>query len=683
MKITSKFWLTLSVVSLLGITGCNGILCQQTTPENNPNLSVHIQESVKPALVRIYVVASEMRNGREHKMEGAGSGAIITPEGHVVTNHHVVGHAKKIWCTLSNLERVEAELIGTDPLTDIAIIKLLPETMRKPVKSFPYLAWGNSDKVKAGDRVFALGSPGALAQSITEGIVSNPEIVMPNESLVLDGESVSTMVRWIFHDAQIYHGNSGGPLVNVHGEIIGINEMGTASLGGAIPSNTARHTVDAILKYNGKVPRSWTGINLQRLLFSDTSDVGALISWIDENSPAQKAGLKSGDKLIKINNKAIRLRYEEEFPAINRMLTNTLPGTELNLTILRNGKKLQVKLVTEERGLLANLAKEIYSLGITASNLTRFTARALQSETLDGVLITGIREGFPIDQAKPKLTNGDIIKKINNTPIKSVDELEKVIDTLLEENQDPDKKIEVLVTAQHQLDEILTVIPLEAIKEAKVTPLARKAWFPGNVQILTIPLAKKLDIPNVRGVRITRIFPQLKDSGFKVGDIITKVNDTAVDAYDPSHINVFSNIITNCSTFSPTTFSVIRDGKPMEISFKLPRSPKPAAELPSYKNDFYGLKVRCTTDFDKIDNKIELEQNNIIISGIEDGGWASLGKLQSGDIILTINGTPIKTLKECQAVLEKTIQEKATSIIFFVKRGQSQGYIEVRPDWKK
>src|SRR5207248_3495671 len=254
---------------------------------------------VKPALVRIQVVSAEYNEGREVKMQAVGSGAIIDREGYLITNHHVAGHAIRMFCTLSNREEIEAELVGTDPLTDISVLKLKPEKPRE----FIAANFGDSSKLVVGDSVLAMGSPMALSQSVTLGIISNVEMIMPRlfgnfGRMRLDGEDVGALVRWVGHDASIYGGNSGGPLVNLHGEIIGINEI-RFGLSGAIPGNLAHGVADQLIAH-GKIQRSWLGFDAQPLFKHSKGELGVLIGGVVSDSPASRAGFQPGDLLLRL-----------------------------------------------------------------------------------------------------------------------------------------------------------------------------------------------------------------------------------------------------------------------------------------------------------------------------------------------------------------------------------------------
>src|SRR5919108_4151269 len=258
---------------LLGILAFTAVPLAQT-PATVPGQSAAIDAAlskVAPSLVRIHVVTVDQQEGRELKREAAGSGTIISPEGHVLTNHHVAGRTRALFCTLASREELPADLVGTDPLSDIAILKLRPPTPR----TFPAAQFGDASTLKVGERVLALGSPLALSQSVTMGIVSNTEMILPGmfwpfNRMTLDGEDVGSIVRWIGHDAPIFGGNSGGPLVNMEGEIVGVNEI-SLGLAGAIPADLAKEGADAPIK-NGRVKRSWIGLEVQPLLKSTKSE---------------------------------------------------------------------------------------------------------------------------------------------------------------------------------------------------------------------------------------------------------------------------------------------------------------------------------------------------------------------------------------------------------------------------
>jgi len=207
----------------------------------------------------------------------------------LVTNHHVAGHGARLICTLWNREEIEAELVGTDALTDVAVLKLKPVKPRK----FEFAQWGDSSRIRTGDRVLAMGSPMALSQSVTLGIISNPEMVMPKfygsrSRMELDGEDVGSLVWWIGHDAAIYGGNSGGPLVDLKGRIIGVNEI-SFGLSGAIPGNLARAIAEELMAH-GKVTRSWLGIDVQPLFQA----FGGKSRRVDRRGDCRLAGISCG-----------------------------------------------------------------------------------------------------------------------------------------------------------------------------------------------------------------------------------------------------------------------------------------------------------------------------------------------------------------------------------------------------
>jgi serine protease Do len=316
--------------------------------------------AVYPSLVRISVVALQWSGGRELRLEASGSGTIVSADGFVVTNHHVAGRVQRIVCTLPSNEEVPAELIGTDPLSDIAVLKLKPG---KP-RTFPVARFGTSSTLRVGDVVLAMGSPLALSQSVTRGIVSNKDMTMPvaygSPLGLLDGEDVGSIVKWIGHDAAIYPGNSGGPLVNLAGEIVGVNEI-SFGLGGAIPADLAKSVFES-LKRDGRVRRSWTGVEVQPRV-GEMNDPGALVSWVAENSPAEAGGVKTGDLLVKINDSPIDVKFAEQLPAVNQLLFGLAIGKPARLVVRRDGKEITVSVTPMERPVASSLPDGARALG--------------------------------------------------------------------------------------------------------------------------------------------------------------------------------------------------------------------------------------------------------------------------------------------------------------------------------
>jgi serine protease Do len=638
---------------------------------------------VYPALVRIHVVTANYRRGREQKWESAGSGTIISPEGYIVTNHHVVGKAKWIRCTLANKEQAEATLVGTDAMTDIAVIKLKPETMTHPVEAFPYAKWGDSSRLRVGDRVFAMGSPMTLSQSVTSGIVSNVEMVMPRllreSKLTLDGENVGSIVRWIAHDAAIYGGNSGGPLVNLEGEIVGVNEIGIG-LGGAIPSNLARVIADALILEN-EVRRSWIGLAVQPLLRSSGMKKGVLVGGVVEDSPADKAGLKPGDIITSYDGHAVTVRYPEEMPQLNRMVLETPVGKSVSVEFHRNKKHHTVTLKPVARGRAQAKDREIRAWGMNARDITPLTAIKLKRKNTDGVLVSSTRPGGPCGQARPKLRANDVIVKIGGKGVKNLAELEKTSAGITHGRDEP---VPTIVAFERKAQHLLTVVKIGPSEKENVVPEVRKAWFPAAAQVFTRPLAKAMGLEGTKGIRITQLYPALqREELFKVGDIITHMDTISIEASEPEHADVFPAMVRQFKTGTEVTVTVLRNGKEIEIAYKLTQEPKPAQELKKYRDENFEFSAREMGELDRTEKQLPEGQRGVLVSGVDSGGWASIGRLAVGDILLSVNGVETPGISVLENVMKDLGDKKPEEIVFFVKRGIHTLFLELRPDWSR
>ena len=235
--------------------------------------------------------------------------------------------------------------------------------------------------MRVGDPVLALGSPLALSQSVTMGIVSNTEMILPGmfwpfNRMTLDGEDVGSIVRWIGHDAPIFGGNSGGPLVNLAGEVVGVNEI-SLGLAGAIPADLAREVSTALIR-EGRVRRSWIGVDVQPRLKNDRSTSGALVGSTIEGSPAAKAGFVPGDLLRAARRPPVNVQFAEEVPLFNQFVMRLPLGRPVEAVVMRAGHEKTLTVVPDERANVETTVKELPELGITASDLSFWSAKELR-----------------------------------------------------------------------------------------------------------------------------------------------------------------------------------------------------------------------------------------------------------------------------------------------------------------
>ena len=628
--------------------------------------------AVYPSLVRISVVITEHANGREIRLEGSGSGTIITADGYVVTNHHVAGRARRIVCTLFDKQEISADLVGTDPVSDIAVLKLRPPSPR----TFPVATFGDSAGLVRGDPVLALGSPLALSQSVTLGIVSNTEMIMPrtiSRDLSLDGEDVGTIVRWIGHDAAIYPGNSGGPLVNLKGEIVGVNEI-SFGLAGAIPSNLARAVTEALMK-DGRVRRSWTGVELQPTLSRDRRQ-GALVAWVTDGSPAAKAGVASGDLLVRVNDTPIDVKFAEQLPLVNQVLAGLAIGKPARVELARASGPVVVSIQPTERSAAMATPSELRDWGMVGADLTPSEAREMARASTDGVRIDSMRSGGAADQAKPALGIDDVIVEVEGNPVRSVSDLEKATKSLLE-NQ---PGVNVLVAFDRGDERRLAVVELARPRTEDVSVEARKASLPVAVQALTPALAERLGLKGRTGVRIT----QVMDAGapLRVGDIVLAIDGAAVKASSPTDEEVFATSLRQYAVGSKVTLTVHRAGNEIPVDATLRAAPRQAREMKRYEDVDLGFRARELADSDLEDPRLRGTSQGIIVDAIEQGGWAALARLNTGDVILAVDGKPVADVDGLAAQLKAAVDGRRTSLVFKVRRGVRTLFVELEPVWK-
>ncbi|HEX8652821.1 MAG TPA: DegQ family serine endoprotease [Pyrinomonadaceae bacterium] len=363
---------------------------------------------------------------QERRERGLGSGVIVSADGHILTNHHVVDGAEEIRVELNDNRSLAAKVIGSDPPSDLAVLKV-------DAQGLPVLPLGDSDRVRVGDIVLAVGNPLGVGQTVTMGIIS-----AKGRSTGLSDGSFEDFLQT---DAPINTGNSGGALVNTNGELVGINSQilspsgGNIGIGFAIPANMARSVMDQLLK-GGKVRRGMLGLTIQSVTADLASSLGlpnvrgALVSSVQPGSPAERAGVRRGDVITAFNGAPV-----SDSNSLRNQVARTQPGTEVTLTVSRDNRDQQVHATLGELPADKNRvatgdngggATDTGKLGVSVELLTPALASRLDLPSgAQGLVVTNVDPIGPAAEAGVR--EGDLIEEVNRQPVRSVTDLQTAI----------------------------------------------------------------------------------------------------------------------------------------------------------------------------------------------------------------------------------------------------------------
>jgi serine protease Do len=360
---------------------------------------------------------------KKWKEQSLGSGVIISEDGYIITNNHVVEKAEEIRVTLFDKRSFKGKIIGSDPKTDIAIIKI-------PAQKLPTVRWGDSDRLKVGEFVLAIGNPYGLSHTVTMGIIS---------AVGRANVGIADYEDFIQTDAAINPGNSGGPLVNINGELIGINTAifsrsgGYQGIGFAVPSNMARLVMEQLIK-QGKIVRGWLGVMIQEVTpeiagkFGLKEPKGALVSDLTKGGPAERAGIMRGDIILEYDGKGV-----SSVSGLRNMVARSKIGSQVRVKILRNGKEYNLNVT------IAELPREIATLseepegdiqrnafsGVTVYDLTKEIALQLGLNSNEkGVVVVKVEPGSPGDEAG--LKKGDLIQEIDRRKVNNLEDFRRI-----------------------------------------------------------------------------------------------------------------------------------------------------------------------------------------------------------------------------------------------------------------
>src|SRR5688572_17267500 len=390
----------------------------QPFPSATPQAVVDVTGRIFPSVVRLDVAQEVYSEGKRTLRRGIGSGVIIDNEGRILTNYHVAGRAAEIYITLYNKERVRATLVGDDHWTDLAVVQLDMDEVRKRNITFNYAELGASNNLIPGQDVMAIGTPFGLARTMTLGVVSNNERTFYPDRMTIDEYETGEFANWIQMDTPINPGNSGGPLVDMTGKVVGINTRGGGqNLNFAVPIDTAKEVVARILASaskdtKGRVERSDLGMDLKPLqdletYFGIDINKGVLINSVDRGSPAEKAGVKTQDILLELNGKPVNVRFPEEVAAARKMIADLPIGTDVSMKLKRGSEDVTVTAKTQKLEGNVGEERELKTWGVSVRDVTRKYANEKQLDDDEGVVVTSLSPGLPA--AKAELSPGDVI----------------------------------------------------------------------------------------------------------------------------------------------------------------------------------------------------------------------------------------------------------------------------------
>ncbi|MEM9084199.1 MAG: trypsin-like peptidase domain-containing protein [Planctomycetota bacterium] len=397
-------------------------------------------EAVFPAVVYIRVVTESHESGKQEYYEASGSGVIISDRGEVLTNWHVVDKATEVRCLLADGQAFDAEIVGTDQDTDLGLLRL--KGTEEQLATLPYAPFGDSKDLIEGDFVMAMGAPWGLNRSVSIGIVGCTDRFLPE---------ASQYSKWIQTDAAISPGNSGGPLVNTLGEVVGINSRGMffgGDMGFSIPSDTVKVLLPMLRQ--GEVDWSWFGFQLQPLRDFDRDtyfegDRGVIVSETDPASPARRAGILQQDRIIAVNGTPLTALTNEDLPHVRRTIGLLIKGLPARFEIERKGEVIAVDITPREKGAVEGEELDLPRWDMTIKEINQFDNPDLYFHQEEGVFVYGVR--YPGNAAMSGLSHQDILLSVNNQPVATLDDVRAIHEKTLETIDDKPKIVMAVLRA--------------------------------------------------------------------------------------------------------------------------------------------------------------------------------------------------------------------------------------------
>jgi S1-C subfamily serine protease len=646
------------------------------------------RDSVLPNVVSILVVREDFSAGEARLSLSGGTGTIVRADGYVATNAHVTDNGKRFKVVLNDSREFPAVLVGVDAVSDLAVLKIVA-----PGVKFSFSEFSNDlSELKPGDEVIAMGAPWGMRDSLSKGVINNVNRLLVSlfedeadyEQSLNESQLTARYYAWIQHDASISPGNSGGPLVDMQGRVVGVNTRGNifgGDMAFSIPAPIARKVVDTIIA-DGAVTRSDFGFGVRSLRGSGFQQ-GALVSNVDRGSNAERVGLKPGDRILKISGAAISLVEPEDIPNFRRTLAERPVGSSLDFQIIRAGKTLSLKVKSVEQIDAKPKEVEVPNWGISVVQLTPNVARTRYFDSTKGVLVQGMRPGGPGNTAQPALQAGDRITHVNQVEVRDLAHFEAIVGPALLGSSLDATAVSIKIDRQSaQLLSLLTPAPKRLL--APSNPELDKAWAGWEIQPVPATLAKGIGYAEA-GFRITRIYPDSPAAKAKlvVGDLITATNGIAVKPSGLKETSALDLRVRNAEMDQAFKVSILRAGAKLEVPVKLSEEPLSVSKAERRWNERLSLTLRALTYFDRMERKLKSGQNGVVLERVESGGFGGLAHLREADLLVSLSGRTVSDLTSFDAALAAAEKAGEAKLSFLVMRGTDTRLLFVDAPWRE
>jgi serine protease Do len=502
---------------------------------------------------------------------------------------------------------------------------------------------------------------------MSAGVVNNPRRLLVSlfddeaeyEDSLSEDEPTGRYYAWIQHDASIAPGNSGGPLVDLNGRIVGVNTRGMivgGDLAFAIPGPEAGRIVRTLID-KGRVERVSLGFRI-RSLKGTPYDAGVLVNGVERGSAPEKAGLQAGDRILSLNGQPIAAPQPVDVPRVQQAIAELPIDSKVHLQVERGGKVRDIVLTAAaqpvERGNEAALA----AYGISASQLTPAMGRRRNLEARAGVLVTGVKPGGPAAVARPEISPGMVISAVDGKPVASFADL---LAAAARAREDKPLVLQLETDGEQRLS---LLKPEVGDRANDPLPELPKSWVGVEVQPFTGSLAKEVGLPSA-GYRIARVYPgsPLGRAGAKVGDLLVSVDGDPLKPSNDVSSEEFEQRVHDLDVQAKAHFGIVRDGKPQRLEVTVSPSPTETSGLRTLAVGRLRAQLRELGFYDRVGLKLPSERQGVFIDGVESGGAAGLAHLKRGDVITRLGDQDVSDPTSLSRALEQALAARADGLI--------------------